>query len=98
MCVCVCVCVCVAVSFVSAVLLLGRWFYVWVFSDVRIYECVCVPSIQCLYLIEKFVKTVQENEHENENEQCYSLMLAFFCENVDDVENSLVQLFCAQFV
>ena len=32
----------VAVSFVRAVLLLGRWFSVWVFSDVRIYKCVCV--------------------------------------------------------
>ena len=35
-------------------------------------------------------------KNENENEKCYLLMIAFFSENVDDVEKSLAELFCAQ--
>ena len=39
-----------------------------------------------------------ENVHENENEKCYLTILAFFCENVEHVDKSLVELPCAKVV
>ena len=40
--------------------------------------CVCVSSIQCLF----GGKNNMKKENENENEECYFVLLALFDENV----------------
>ena len=42
------------------------------------------------------METFTKMKMKNENEKCYLTILAFFCENVEHVDKSLVELLCAK--